>query len=49
MGYWTYLLRWRDTFKDFDVVARKASASPATGYSATHIREQEEIVTKAFK
>ncbi|EQC46070.1 2-oxoglutarate dehydrogenase E1 component [Bacteriovorax sp. Seq25_V] len=49
MGAWTYLLRWRDTFKDIDCVARKASASPASGYASVHLREQAEIVTKAFK
>ncbi len=48
MGAWTYLLRWRDTFSDFDCVSRKASASPATGYSSVHLREQQEIITKAF-
>ncbi len=48
MGAWTYLLRWRDLFSDFDCVARKSSASPATGFAKTHAREQDEIVTKAF-
>ncbi len=49
MGSWTYLLRWRDTFSDFECVSRKASASPATGYASVHSREQEEIINKAFK
>lgn len=49
MGAWTYLLRWRDTFSDFDCISRKASASPATGYAAVHLKEQSEIITKAFK
>jgi len=48
MGAWTYLLRWRDLFSDFDCVARKSSASPATGFAKTHAREQDEIVTKSF-
>lgn len=49
MGYWTYLLRFRELFRDFDCISRKASASPATGYAAVHQREQNEIVEKAFK
>jgi 2-oxoglutarate dehydrogenase E1 component len=48
MGAWTYLLRWRDLFSDFDCVARKSSASPATGFAKTHAREQEELIQKAF-
>ncbi len=48
MGAWTYLLRWRELFADFDCVARKSSASPATGFAKTHAREQDEIVTKSF-
>jgi 2-oxoglutarate dehydrogenase E1 component len=48
MGYWTYLLRWMDIFGTFKLVARKASPSPATGFSNVHKKEQAEIVTKAF-
>ena len=48
MGAWTYLLRWRELFNDFDCVARKSSASPATGFAKVHAREQEELVDKAF-
>lgn len=48
MGAWTYLLRWREIFKDIDCVARKSSASPATGFAAVHNREQNEIIEKAF-
>lgn len=49
MGTWTYLLRWREMFADFECVSRKSSASPATGYASVHLREQQEIITKAFK
>jgi 2-oxoglutarate dehydrogenase E1 component len=49
MGAWTYLLRWRELFGDFNVVSRKSSASPATGFATVHKREQEEIVNQAFK
>ncbi len=48
MGAWTYLLRWRELFNDFDCVARKSSASPATGFAKVHAREQDELVAKAF-
>ncbi len=48
MGYWTYLLRYLDIFGSFKLISRKASASPATGFSNVHKKEQAEIVTKAF-
>jgi 2-oxoglutarate dehydrogenase E1 component len=46
-GYWTYLLRF-DQFRNFRLISRKSSASPATGFSNVHKKEQAEIVTKAF-
>jgi len=46
-GYWTYLLRF-DVFRDFKLISRKSSASPATGFSNVHKKEQAEIITKAF-
>ena len=49
MGAWTYLLRWRDLFENMECVARKSSASPATGFAAVHAREQKELIEKAFK
>lgn len=48
MGYWTYLLRYLDIFGTFKLISRKASPSPATGFSNVHKKEQAEIVTKAF-
>jgi 2-oxoglutarate dehydrogenase E1 component len=47
MGYWNYLLRFMRRELE-DVVARKPSASPATGYNKVHIKEQKEIVARAF-
>jgi 2-oxoglutarate dehydrogenase E1 component len=48
MGYWGYILRYlRNT--NIDVVARKPSASPATGYAKVHAIEQEAIVKKSFE
>ena len=48
MGYWTYLLRTYYKRKDLEIVARKPSASPATGYSKMHQEEQQKIVSAAF-
>lgn len=48
MGAWTHLLRWREIFGSMECISRKSSASPATGYSSVHQREQAEIVNKAF-
>jgi 2-oxoglutarate dehydrogenase E1 component len=32
-----------------DVIARKTSASPATGYNKVHVEEQSGIVNRALK
>ena len=46
MGYWSYVHRiYRQNVK---VLARKSSASPATGYAKVHVSEQQELVTSAF-
>jgi 2-oxoglutarate dehydrogenase E1 component len=47
MGYWNYLLRFMRRELE-DVVARKPSASPATGYNKIHVKEQKELVGRAF-
>lgn len=47
MGAWSYILRVYRKIA-WDLSARKASASPATGYNKVHVKEQEEIVRKAF-
>jgi 2-oxoglutarate dehydrogenase E1 component len=47
MGYWNYLLRFMRR-ELHDVVARKPSASPATGYNKVHVKEQKDIVARAF-
>jgi 2-oxoglutarate dehydrogenase E1 component len=53
MGAWPF---WKNRFCHrlldrfpFSAVARSASASPATGSSAAHHREQEELIARAFK
>ena len=47
MGSWSYILRhMRKT--NIEVVARKESASPATGYNKIHVKEQQQIIELAF-
>jgi 2-oxoglutarate dehydrogenase E1 component len=48
MGYFSYLQRFSDIFGTFKLISRKASSSPATGFSNVHKKEQAEIVTKAL-
>jgi 2-oxoglutarate dehydrogenase E1 component len=47
MGAWSYILRlMRET--RIDVISRKVSASPATGFARIHKEEQRAIVDKGF-
>jgi 2-oxoglutarate dehydrogenase E1 component len=46
MGAWSYVLRVSGL--KLKVIARKVSASPATGYNKVHKLEQAAIVQKAF-
>ncbi len=48
MGSWTYLLRWDENMKRLNLISRKASASPATGYHTVHKREQQAILDEAM-
>lgn len=47
MGAFTFLRRY-EQFDDFKLIARKSSASPATGYASVHAAEQAKIVNCAF-
>jgi 2-oxoglutarate dehydrogenase E1 component len=47
MGAWTYLLRREENFK-LKLISRKASASPATGFSKVHTKEQTQIIEDSF-
>ncbi|MEL6557684.1 MAG: 2-oxoglutarate dehydrogenase E1 component [Bacteroidota bacterium] len=49
MGYWTFVNRVFSRAADLQVISRKASASPATGYPKVHKKEQATIVEQAFK
>ena len=48
MGYWSYILREFPEIGLGNVIARKASASPATGYMKVHAVEQAELIEQAF-
>ncbi|MFT4969948.1 MAG: 2-oxoglutarate dehydrogenase E1 component [Chitinophagales bacterium] len=48
MGAWQYILARFYKTKSIECVARKVSASPATGYKTQHLKEQEEILNRAF-
>ncbi len=50
MGAWPFICRiFRKSDFDFDVISRKPSSSPATGFSKQHIAEQTAIISKAFE
>ncbi|MDW7690889.1 2-oxoglutarate dehydrogenase E1 component [Flammeovirgaceae bacterium SG7u.111] len=48
MGYWTYLLRTYYKRRDLELISRRPSASPATGFAKIHQAEQARIVNAAF-
>ena len=47
MGYWTYILRVYKN-RNLQLISRKASASPATGYAKVHAEEQQKLIDQAF-
>lgn len=48
MGYWNYLLRLLYQELPMRVIARKPSASPATGYNKVHVEEQRNLIAQAL-
>jgi 2-oxoglutarate dehydrogenase E1 component len=48
MGAWQYMLNRFYKTRTIECVARKVSASTATGYKKQHLKEQEEILNRAF-
>ena len=48
MGYWSFVVREFPGGID-DVISRKLSASPATGYTKNHNEIQNKIIDKAFQ
>jgi 2-oxoglutarate dehydrogenase E1 component len=50
MGYWSYLLsRHTDIFKNFKLVSRPMSATPATGFAKHHQKELQDLINDSFK
>jgi 2-oxoglutarate dehydrogenase E1 component len=49
MGYWSYVIREFGWSKFKALVARKKSASPATGFLKVHGVEQANLINKAFE
>jgi 2-oxoglutarate dehydrogenase E1 component len=49
MGGWTFMLRMYKGAKPLSVIARESSASPSTGFSKIHAKEQAEIISRAFE
>lgn len=47
MGAWQYILAFYRKY-DLELISRKSSASPATGYKKVHDAQQAEIVERAF-
>ena len=47
MGGWSFMLRVSGL--NLELISRKSSASPATGYAKIHKKDQAEIVKKAFE
>lgn len=47
MGYWTYMLREFGQGK-MELIARKLSASPSTGFLKIHTQEQANLIAQAF-
>jgi 2-oxoglutarate dehydrogenase E1 component len=49
MGAWPFICRiFRKSDFNFEVISRKPSSSPATGFAKQHLEEQAAIVAKAF-
>lgn len=49
MGYWNYILRLLYKEIPMELISRKPSASPATGYNKVHVEEQKNMISKALK
>ena len=47
MGAWQYILAFYRKY-DLELISRKSSASPATGYKKVHDKEQADILERAF-
>ncbi|MCB0678159.1 MAG: hypothetical protein KDC30_15775, partial [Saprospiraceae bacterium] len=48
MGAWQYLLSFLWGQVELELIARKTSASPATGFKKVHDEQQQNIIDRAF-
>ena len=48
MGAWTYMMRWEHNQQQLQLISRKSSASPATGFLSVHEKEQKAIIDQVF-
>ena len=49
MGAWQHIFMSLHQHRSIQVIARKASASPATGFKKVHDQQQQDIVDRAFQ
>jgi 2-oxoglutarate dehydrogenase E1 component len=46
MGYWSYISSFN--IENIELISRKRSSSPSTGFLKVHIKEQGELLKKIF-
>ena len=46
MGYWSYISSFN--LKNIELISRKRSSSPSTGFLKVHLKEQDELIKKIF-
>ena len=46
MGYWSYVSSFQ--LKNIELMSRKRSSSPSTGFLKVHLQEQKELIKKIF-
>ena len=46
MGYWSYISSFK--LENIELISRKRSSSPSTGFLKVHLKEQEELLKKIF-
>ena len=46
MGYWSYISSF--DLKNMELISRRRSSSPSTGFLKVHLKEQKELIKKIF-
>ena len=49
MGAWQHIVAHYYQIANLELIARKPSASPATGFKKVHEQQQKDIVDRAFQ